>query len=453
MSHPPIGVIQPDGVQRVTDASEVQKVGLPPLNTESKASLQRILYCKQYALDQDNRYLITNEVWGGYTALWDMTSLRFVRSLPATKENGITLANNPVWDPNNPGCLIYQYGGAVYRQRFDDPDSRVLLASPLKDMVFISNGGEGDMDAKGRYYAVKMAASFNPQGQPQGVKCGVVDVVNKKLLIGTIPGNPNALDISPSGEWLAYLDHQDLASNKPNRFYRISDLAAGDTSKPVALPSNSKWSNDYNGPTQSMGHSGWAGGTSDIFVYQENFVEDVICAFTISTGVTRKLFYHGPMDPTGKPTFWGGYIGTHFARTGPVGFVVLSAYDTPGSAKDGVYLVNASTGEIKLSFLSHNIHRDYESEGFAGVTRDGKFAYWSANYGGNGADWHVEVYRGALTADAALPPNPRPPVNPIPVPPNPTPDPTPPAEVPIYRIEGTYGGLPVSLKVFAGAKP
>ena len=416
-AHPLVGVTQPDGVTRVTDAATVQKLGLPPLNTENKATDLTMLYCKQYALSPDGRLLIVNGVWGGYLAMFDAVTLKFLQCIPRTTSNGMTLGNNPVWDPNAPGCLIYQDGGGVYRATWNKPETRTLIAPPLAGMLFCSNGGEADMDAAGKFYAVKMYKYLNAQGQPQGVRCGVVDIANKRLLAGTILGNPNALDVSPSGKYLAYLDHMDFAAKKPNRLYPIADLATSNTATFIDIPTNQRWGevNGVGGIIKSMGHNGWSAGPGDVLVYQENLVEDVICAFTPATGAIKKLF------PYGAGTIWGVAIGSHFGRTGPApGYAVMSTYNTPNQQADGVYLINVATGEFRLQVKTHNIHRDYFSEGFAGVTRDGKWAYWQSNWAGEGGDWHLDVYRAPLSAGPVVTPTPTPsatPTQPPPLPP------------------------------------
>ncbi len=136
----------------------------------------------------------------------------------------------------------------------------------------------------------------------------VYDRVQNKTLPGVIHQAPNpngityinAVDVSPDGNWLAVLTHTGTNWGDTNRLYKISDLANGDISKPVPVPSAHP--NNF----FSIGHNGWALDTNgdNALIYQDNR-DDYWRSFNPKTNTTTVIFYYTDLGGWG----WGMHLG------------------------------------------------------------------------------------------------------------------------------------------------
>ena len=256
---------------------------------------------------------------------------------------------------------------------------------------------------------MKISNGTNAQGQPINVKLVVFDIQTKQFLPGVISQNPNAIDISPTGQWLAILPHGTVPGDlvNINRLYKISDLAAGDISKPVYVDSC------YYNSVRSIGHNGWAYDKNgdEVLVYQDNR-DDWMKAFNPDTGQSYIIFKGGTHTTT--------YDGQHIAaikNPGSNGWFLMSTYGGSGWTKNQllmfevksltytedannctgmggpnpVYVPQSDYPRVWRIGASENRYTgSYDTEGFASINMLNNKIYVGANW--NSTD-NLEVYR------------------------------------------------------------
>jgi hypothetical protein len=333
----------------------------------------------------------------------------FLGTIPGSSQNPVHSGLNPRWARDGKPLEIVWCGhdwNKVMRQTWDKPTTQAEVCTAPSGHIFFNNGGEGDLSDDGRFMPVKLSTGYSG-GFYQGVKCGVVDIVNKKLLPGLVPGNPNGLDVSPCGTWLAYTDHEGKAVNGPNKFFRIADLAAG-TVAPLHIDSA------ITSGVQSVGHAGWAKSATGatVFVYQDNR-DDMFKYFDPALGKSTAILTF--LEMFGQ---WKG--GQHIGRHGDPGWFCLSTYDcTPlpdGSWHpwaNAIVMVELATKKGVIVTPTKTKFAGYFSEAYACISKDGRRVYWGGN--DNGAD-NLELNVAAVPVPTGGQVPPTGPVDPTPTP-------------------------------------
>lgn len=246
----------------------------------------------------------------------------FIQTLPGSQYNPIGAQLNPRWSRTNP-LGIFWCGDAwdqlMYQPLWSDPIQQLVCKAPA-GWYFIDNGQEADLNDTGLYMAVKISNAYTG-GHYQNVQCGVVNLRTGTFYPGRASGNPNAIDISPSGTYMLYANHDGDVSTQPNRLYRISSMANG-LMMPLVI--DSAITNNF----QSIGHHGWAitVGGMEVFIYQDNRDDTFKCFVPLFGRSTVICTY---LDVFGQ---WQG--GHHIARVAPDGKFLLSTYDC-GKLPDG----------------------------------------------------------------------------------------------------------------------
>ena len=316
-------------------------------------------------------------------------------------------------------------------QKFNDPTTYQQRGTAPAGMHFINGGGEGDLDDAGRYMAVKMIPSSGGYvgGHFVNVKVGVIDLVAGKVLPGLVDGNPNAIDVTPDGKWLAMLPHA-AALAEGNRFYSIADLARGDVTAPVIAQTAQKMHADWGVPYRSVGHNGFGRDRAGKvwWIGQDNINDDIF-KMDPANGIPIRLCSLYELTASAPPVS----PGQHIARQGPPGFAVYSTYNV---ADPSIGLLDLETGarivkgSMRLKAASGS-GGWFFSEGYAASDAAGAWAYYGAN--ADGGD-NLECFRMALTGEA---PTPTPTPTPAPTP-SPTPTPIPATVEPAYRFPTGY---------------
>ncbi len=366
----------------------------------------------------------------GYVGIYNLQSSAFQRILAHTQANGINNdVNEPRWSrrANEEEMIVYHHGNSFYEvdasDRFDVGASigTITPPAPYNNYNVTFAGGEGDWDDSGRYFAVRLQSGAS-------YAIGVFDRNAGDVLNGIIPvlGNYNAIDISPSGTWMAVLPHQDEDLALNNRFYRISDLANGTTTNPVYVDSEINASND---DFRSIGHNGWAldADGNEVLVYQDNRdPEECLKYFdpaVTSTGPLNRFLGTGPTVTYGVSTdilqldvdldFFSaqGTINNHIGRLShpdKPGWLFMSTYmlydktDRPLANDLLMMEVKPRDANPRIWYVVDN-HNDYRSgayftEAFAALSNDGNSIYYAGNW--NSTD-NLELYEVKLPADWA----------------------------------------------------
>lgn len=342
----------------------------------------------------------------GYLGVQNVTTKQFLGWIPIDSSNAVHVQNNPAWDAIRVTSIILTVGNGVYRQPWDNFGDRILICTAPPGFGFIPNGGDGDMDDFGRYYPVMLSTGYDPgSGQFQNVQTGIVDLSLGKLCPILLPGKPDNITVSPSGQYFGWFNHN--IGVEPNKFYRCTELMAGIV-RPLNLPS----ALGSNGEGKSIGHAGWA--TDDfgfeVFCYGDNR-NDKISTFCPSTGgAARAIFNSVDM----------GYPNMHICRRAPKGYMVISTY---GANVPGVWPLSRSIILVKLADGSRTEICKTNTIAAAGfkdneaacqIDFQGKWGYWASN---NNRTDNLEAWRVEIPAIGTVP---------VPTPiPTPTPAPTP----------------------------
>lgn len=381
-------------------------------------------YSKYPSQSPDGRWALASRT-NAQTMSWRLSNpITFMNILAATYANGVGGDDSEVrWDrkTGQSGWVTFLYKGRLKRMNVEGGLASAENLSPVFSGSAVTSGAEDDWDDSGRYFAVYL------QGTTQ---IAVYDRNTNALLSGKISASPNAVDISPSGTWLVIfpgVDSSDPAYQV--RFYRISDLAAGNVSSPIPLDSSYK--NPDPDPAKfddrrSVGHNGWALDAlgNEVFVYHDNYGDgDSGCGYC-----DLKYFNPAAQSPASVgvgqlgPEFelWrSGLVpaaGLHIARMSnqsTKGWALMSTYGsgntTPPTSKlwggDALLMVelkpHAQNPRIWIlgstqTQVDGYTEKPYFNESFANMSLDGQSIYWGSNW--KGTD-NLEVYR------MQLPPN------------------------------------------------
>ncbi|MCL5271713.1 MAG: hypothetical protein M1457_14425 [bacterium] len=281
------------------------------------------------------------------------------------------------WDRSGrPGAatrIFYHFDGRFYQQ---DVLQGYASAELIHDLSRVGIQSTGDMDGSddARYWALRL----------RNGKCVVLDAYERKLLDGQITQSPNGLDVSPSGKWFVVVASSPIPEHQ-FRFYRIADLAAGDTSRPVYLP------------TASAGHNGWAYTKAghEALVYQDN-TTDWFCAFDPET---RENIRMAPLAELGPHA--NNHIG-RMPKSRP-GWALFSTYTGlhDSWAYNQLFMIEVAPAESRpriwrLGSTWNAYTGKYFSEAFASIDTAGQHVYWASNWLGSD---NLEIYRLTLPAN------------------------------------------------------
>lgn len=397
---------------RMTDLTDVSyylslNPGLPPRNQDKPVTLCDGQpgagfsngYSKYPLVNVTGEFMMAFRP-DGLVAIYKFKPPTYYRTMAQSETNGLTEQNDPRWSrlPGEATILYYWLGDTLYKQDVTVglASAQVVLRAECQGEGRIYSGGENDFDWSGRYWAAKFGHYDQAAGRFVNVRCGVVDLVGRRVLPGAVAQDPNAIDMSPSGEWLAILPHSsgtDLAAG--NRFYRRTDLEAGDTSRPVLVDSA------VVGGVRSIGHNGWGYNQQgeEVLVYQDDR-DDGFKYFNPKTGASTQIFTMG---------LWGYSWGQHIAsQKNPAlpGWTLMSITGKSGGGDEASFQVNQLV-MLELKPWSegprlwrlgntNNRYQNYWSEAFASLDTRGRAVYWAGNW--RGTD-NLEIYQLELPAN------------------------------------------------------
>ena len=355
-----------------------------------------------------------------------------IKDLKFSDNTNLCETNDLRWDlsgrPGTEYTVYYQINlgrGKVYKQDVVNNQSPELIYdfSTLNISSEFTNLLNDDHMSQSRD-ATYRAIRFHNSDTTKWL-VGVLDLKNKQVLPGMlevsdyhndnryIPANYAYTDVSGDGTWLNVGGYSDPLYNScldsanplpppPLRFYKISDLAAGNTDLPIELN------------TKRFGHSSWSydKNGNEMFVYQ-NDCTDSYSAFN-------------PVDQTTVSSIrmpeMNGYscLGVHLQRIdNPLlgGWFLMSTYggnDIASSswAYNQIFLVemisenqhpriwrlasNYSTTWPVCSNYDSNGDMKYFAQAFASIDFSGNNIYWGSNWGGSD---NLETYKVSLPQD------------------------------------------------------
>ena len=374
-------------ITRLTDVNDI--VPIPGLNTGlpwevdgDPAEGFTNGYSRWTNVNATGEYAIAFRT-NAHSSLYRIADARYLGPLTPDADHAIGDSAEIRWDrsgaPGTETRIYYHFDTKFYQQ---DALLGYQSAEELFDFgVDIIATCDMDSSDDARYWALRLNNN----------DCVVFDKVSRGLLPGRINQATNGLDISPSGKWMVMVT-EDPDPLLGFRFYRISDLARGDTSKPVYLP------------TTSAGHNGWAYDHegNEVLVYQDN-TNDWYCAYNPEDQQLINIMH---MSETG----WG--FGQHIGRiTNPKkkGWVLFSSYCSDEStwSYNQIFLLEILSHERhpRIWRISSTYNRrwvngvdigGYFAEAFAGIDHRGNNIYWGGNWMGSD---NLELYRVELPPD------------------------------------------------------
>lgn len=319
-------------------------------------------------------------------AIYRRSDWAFMGLLTSDGTTKIGDTGEPRWDksglPGRETIIYFQVGGKFYQQDVKvGPGSTQLIYDFSPSTIVATNDGDISMD--GRYRGFRLSNNTTV----------VLDIIEKRVLPGVVLDATAGVDISPDSRFL-----QVLGDN--HRYYRISDLAAGDNTKPIPLPTLG-------------GHGGWAQDAAGTWwaVYQSSST-DWLMGFNPDTNTTMKILH---MSETG----WG--LGQHMARMTAAdkkGWILVSTYcpDNSTWSYNQLFMMELkptvdSAGNTvpeaqrpKLWRLGHiysyrylnGQNFGYFTEGYANVDMQSNTVYWGGNWMGTD---NLELYKMDLPPD------------------------------------------------------
>jgi hypothetical protein len=285
--------------------------------------------------------------------------------------------------------LYYHVSTILYKQD-------VLLGSQTEQVIYDMGStfiqtDDNELSNDGRYGCYRLSNGSTI----------VFDFQAGQPLAGKITAATVGVDLSPDGQWA---DVMGLPGG--THYYRIADLADGDTSHPVIR-------------TDRGGHGGWGYDSHGncVNLYQCND-DDWIKAFNPATGEKMKIIHYTECG-------WG--MNQHIGRmSNPAmkGWALVSTYSTtdttwsynqlfmleikPSIRTDGTVVPVGDRPRIwRLGHTQGNYYGNvavtdgtksswYFTEAFANVDMEGKHVYWGANWRGQD---NLELYRLELPDD------------------------------------------------------
>jgi hypothetical protein len=348
-------------------------------------------YSRHFNVNVTNEYAIAFRT-NNHSSLYRLSDNKWMGPLTPNQYHALGEGKEIRWDlSGRPGTeydIYYHVDQFVYKQNvLSGYKSQVLIAtlpSPIKATA------DQELSNNARYMAVELTNYDN---------C-LIDLYNKTILPGKINQDTSGLDISPSGKWFVMVTSAGTEyATKGFRFYRISDLANNDVSKPLYLPSA------ITNGVRSVGHNGWGIDYkgNEVLVYQDNR-DDWFKAFDPENQIEYKIFNYAELGwDTNQHV-------SRFININNKGWFLLSTYGVENStwANNQMFMVeikNAAEGPRIWKLGSTFCWRydlakidigGYFSEGFASLDKDAKNIYWASNWFGKD---NLELYKMELPVD------------------------------------------------------
>jgi hypothetical protein len=310
--------------------------------------------------------------------LYDLANHTSLGAVTYDGENSIGESCDPRWDlsgrEGTETTIYYHLWGEreVYSQD-------VLKGYTSRELIYrfdeeILSEDHMDQDRHARYRAVRFENRIE-----------VLDLRNRQVLPGKVFVPEGGCDMSTEGDWL-YV--QGFGGTEETRFYRTSQLAAGNTGDFVRLP------------CASHGHDGWAfdKNGNEVYVFQDN-TNDWYSAFNPETRERIDILH---MSETG----WT--FNQHMGRIynpEKKGWLLMSSYSEENDswANNQIFILEIKSHAAvpkpriwRIASTFNKYNGDYFTEAFACMSPDGNNIYWGANWMGHD---NLELYRVELPPD------------------------------------------------------
>ncbi len=292
----------------------------------------------------------------------------------------------PRWHATDPDVFFYVDGKKFYQYNVKSKKKTLLydVKKDYPDASWITTQGEGDGSADSRYWAL-MVVNYSNATKKKTFLDWIVFDAEKREVISRYSDAPdsnitgaNTVTISMTGKFI-------LAETNPAQVF------------------NRDWSNGRTLPGR-FGHGDLAltKDGRDVFVAQ-NTRNDYITMIYLDTLEEVKLMFIPFQAPEkGGVSYQGFHVSGNSTKT--PGWVLVSTYgrkDRPTYWSDGsLFLLELKENGRHFRVAHTNARtskggKDYWSEAFAAIDRQGKYVYWGSNWGITGKGY-ADVYKVEL---------------------------------------------------------
>lgn len=358
-------------VIRITDI----KAGKP--FTKSKGIVNE--YARADVLNADGSKAVLHTT-NGHWYLYDMQTLEPLGNILGQGRK------EPRWHATNPDLLYFVDGKRFFSYNVVTKRKETLYDArkDYPNVSWITAQGEGDGSADSRYWAL-MVLNYDEKTKKKHTLDWIVIDAESKNVHSRCRDNPfcfmkgaNTVTMSPSGQYV-------LVETEPTQVFD-RDFTNG-----RELPGK-------------FGHGDLAVTKDgrDVFVAQDRS-NDYLSMVYLDTLEYQKLMFIPFQAPEKGGVSYQGFHVSGNAYATP-GWVLVSTYgrrETPTYWSDGaLYLLELAPNARHLRVAHTNARtsqggKDYWSEAFASIDRNGKYVFWGSNWGITG-EGYADVYRVTL---------------------------------------------------------
>ncbi len=292
----------------------------------------------------------------------------------------------PRWHATNPNILFYVDGKKFYQYNVKSKKKTVLYNAKkdYPDAKWITAQGEGDGSADSRYWAFMIVNYSNVTKKKTTLDWIVFDAEKKEVIsrYADTPGShvtgANTVTMSMTGEYV-------LVETNPTQVFNR------DFSNGRKLPGR-----------HGHGDLALSNDGRDVFVAQDTSTDYITMIYLDTLEEVKLMFIPFQAPEKGGVSYQGFHVSGNSTKT--PGWVLVSTYgrkDKPTYWSDGSLFLLELKEKGKHFRVAHTNARtskggkDYWSEAFATIDRQGKYVYWGSNWGITGKGY-ADVYRVTL---------------------------------------------------------
>ncbi|MFK8068361.1 MAG: hypothetical protein AB8D52_08950 [Gammaproteobacteria bacterium] len=360
-----------------TDITRITNVKKGNPSTKAKGIVNE--YARADLLNADGSLGVfhgTNATW----YLYDMNTLKY---------KGKILGQGrlePRWHATDPNILFFIKGKSFYKYNVKKKNKTLLydVKKDYPDASWITTQGEGDGSADSRYWSFMVVNYSNQTKKKTYLDWITFDAETKTIISrnsnvpGNVISNANTVSMSMTGEYI-------LVESTPTQVF------------------NRDWTNGRALPGRH-GHGDLALSKDgrDVFVAQDTSNDHITMIYLDTLEEVKVMYIPFQAPEKGGVSYQGFHISGNSTRT--PGWVLMSTYgrsDQPTYWSDGsLFLLELKENGRHFRVVHTNARtskggKDYWSEAFATIDRQGKYVFWGSNWGITG-EGYSDVYRVTL---------------------------------------------------------
>lgn len=294
--------------------------------------------------------------------------------------------SEPRWHATDPNILFYVDGKKFYQYNVKSKKKTVLYDAKkdYPDAKWLTAQGEGDGSADSRYWAF-MIVNYSNETKKKTTLDWIVFDAEKKEVISRYSGIPGANITGANTVTMSMTGKYVLAETNPAQVFNR------DFTNHRTLPGR------YGHGDLALTKDG-----RDVFVAQDTKNDHITMTYLDTLEEVKLMFIPFKPPEKGGVSYQGFHVSGNSTKT--PGWVLVSTYgrkDRPTYWSDGTLFLLELKEKGRHFRVAHTNARiskggkDYWSEAFAAIDRQGKNVYWGSNWGIIGKGY-ADVYRVTL---------------------------------------------------------